>query len=62
MAKNYDDWKTTPPDDDCERMTFVICKNDHRRLTRDPDAPCPQCHQSWRIVMGVLPKKAVHDE
>ena len=39
----YDRWLTTPPDDDSEPMTFVICKNGHHRLTRDPDGPCPQC-------------------
>jgi hypothetical protein len=60
--RDYDGWKTTPPPEREERMTWVICKNDHGRLTRDPDAPCPQCNAPWRIAVGVLPKKAVNDE
>ena len=62
MTDTYDDWKTMLPPDAEERMTFVICKNDHGRLTRTPDAPCPECHAPWRTLIGVLPKKAVNDE
>ena len=42
----YDAWLTTPPPDEEERMTFVICKNGHHRLTRDPNSPCPQCQEN----------------
>ena len=45
---NFDAWLTTPPPDEEERMTFVLCKNGHSRLTRDPDGPCPQCAREER--------------
>jgi hypothetical protein len=41
----FDDWLTRVPIEREERMTFVICKRDHGRLTRTPAAPCPQCER-----------------
>jgi hypothetical protein len=53
----YDRWKTTDDSAAREPMALVICKNDHRRMTRTPDAPCPECQAPWRIVVGALEKK-----